>query len=258
MQYKKLTLNIENDKHLFPLFLTLIELIPEIPVLDKLIDEATVDGPITIDFVSLSESQTGGHFEQRGEIFGHQRRIERFIKVVSEGESFADMMYTLVFELCNAKNPAFQLFSDSAIRPEDFNDSESYAFMTEAAEYSDTYVPARKILTKMFTDSRVLALFRDNGIELSISDIRNLTTDSFRDFEHWWAHTNQKSPYASFSHADTYRQQFERYVGNSYPNRNRRRSEPRSNDSQAAEIIVEEELSQEEILKLIKAQNRRH
>lgn len=214
MKYKNLTLNIENDANLYPLFLTLIEMIPNIPELDRLIDEATQRGPITIDFVKRAESPTGGHISQYGTIDAQGRRtITRNIKVVSEGQNFADMFFTLVFELCNAKNPFFGLFSSDGIHPEDY-DRDSFAYMKESAEYSETHVPSRRILKSIFTNPQILASFRDHGINLSRDDIYQLTHDAFRDFDHWWQQCNHREPGQPMSHADTYRHEHDQIMAN--------------------------------------------
>jgi len=214
MKYKNLTLNIENDANLYPLFLTLIEMIPNIPELDSLIDEATQRGPITIDFVKREESPTGGHISQFGTIDARGRRtISRNIKVVSEGQNFADMFFTLVFELCNAKNPFFGLFSSDGIHPEDY-DRDSFAYMKESAEYSETHVPSRRILRAIFTNPQILASFRDHGINLSRDDVFQLTHDAFRDFDHWWRHCNIRQPGQPMSHADTYRHEHDQIMAN--------------------------------------------
>ncbi|MGE3319173.1 MAG: hypothetical protein AB7I18_07730 [Candidatus Berkiella sp.] len=214
MKYKNLTLNIEHNPQLHQQFLTLEGMIPFIPELDALIDEATQRGSITIDFVRREESPTGGHISQTGTIDGQGRRtISRNIKIVSEDQNFADMFFTLVFELCNAKNPFFGLFSSDGIHPEEF-DRDSFAYMKESAEYSETHVPSRKILRDIFSNPQTLALFRAHGIILSRDDIFQLTHDAFRDFEHWWQHCNVRQPGQPLSHADTYRHEHDQIMAN--------------------------------------------
>lgn len=216
MQYQNLKLNIEQDNALSP-FTKLIALIPQIPALKRLIEDATRDGPITVDFVSRSQSRTGGTFEQSGQIRGNRTTLQRNIKVVKEGKSFLEMLETLIFELCNAKNPNFKLFSPNAINVSDYADRESYAFMTECAEYSETHVPARRILRDIFSNTGTIAAFRNKGIPISTNEIRNLTTDAFRSFDDWWDHVNRLQPGRSYSHADIYRQFYDQRSGRPAP-----------------------------------------
>lgn len=212
MKYKNLTLNIENNAQLYPLFLTLIDMIPFIAPLDKLIDDATKEGPITIDFVNRAESPTGGHFSQVGEMRGHQRTLKRFIKVVSEGKTFAQMLETLVFELCNAKNPHFELFSENGINAQDY-DRDSYAYMKESAEYSETHVPSRAILKAIFSDADVIHMFGTVGIQFNRHELFQMTATTFKSFDDWWQHVNQRQPGQPLAHADIYRQQHDETRG---------------------------------------------
>lgn len=216
MRYKNLTLNIENNAQLYPLFLTLIELIPFIAPLDKLISDATKEGPITIDFVTLAQSPTGGHFSQSGQIRGNQRSIQRSIKVVSEGKTFAQMLETLVFELCNAKNPHFVLFSDNGIDTHDY-DRDSYAYMKESAEYSETHVPSKAILKDIFTDADVIHMFDTVGITFNQNELRQFAQETFKDFEDWWQHVNTCQPGEPYPHADFYRQEHDRVMRQQQP-----------------------------------------
>jgi len=213
MKYKNLTLNIESNAQLYPLFLTLIDLMPFIAPLDRLIEDATKDGPITIDFVNKAQSVTGGHFSQHGEIRGNHRSIKRFIKVVSEGNTFAQMFETLVFELCNAKNPHFVLFSDNALDTDDY-DRDSYAFMKESAEYSETHVPSRTILKEIFSDADILNMFGTVGIQFNRDELHQMTEETFRDFDDWWQHVNQRQPGVPLPHAELYRLEHDRATGN--------------------------------------------
>lgn len=250
MKYKNLTLNIENDASLYPLFLTLIEMLPFIAPLDKLIADATIDGPITIDFVNQAQSPTGGHFSQRGQIWGNQRSISRSIKVVSEGKTFAQMLETLVFELCNAKNPHFVLFSNNGINASDY-DRDSYAYMKESAEYSETHVPARAILNAMFSDPDVIHMFSTVGIEFNRHELHQMTGETFRNFDDWWAHVNTCQLGQPLAHAEYYRQEhdrinaiepivMERPITHAHRGRGRR--------SQEQEMIIELDIDEAELL----------
>jgi hypothetical protein len=212
MNYKNLTLNIEHDANLYPLFLTLLDMIPFIAPLDKLIRDATKEGPITIDFVNQAESPTGGHFSQSGHIRGNQRSIQRSIKVVSEGKTFAQMIETLVFELCNANNPHFILFSQNAIDPSDY-DRDSYAYMKESAEYSETHVPSKTILNKIFSDADIIHMFGTVGIQFNRNELLQMTGQTFRSFDDWWSHVNIRQPGEPIPHAEFYRREHDRVAG---------------------------------------------
>ncbi len=226
MKYNKLILNIENDPIINKLFSTVIALIPQIPALEKLIEQATQNGPITVDFVNKDQTHTNGSWEQRGttsweqhgKIITHHKTIERFIKVVKQGQTFTKMFETLIFELCNAKNPHFELYSDNAITSSKFDDRDSYAYATEQAEYTQTHIPSRAILKAIFSDPKSVKAFQDKGIKISPNELKHLTSDAFHSFQDWWKHVNQPIAGRSYSHSDIYRQDFDRRVGQPLPN----------------------------------------
>ncbi len=85
MRHEKLTLNIENDPSIEKMFKTVIELIPQIPALNNLIKQATLNGPITVDFVTKAQEKTSGSFQQHGQICGNHKTIQRSIRIVKEG-----------------------------------------------------------------------------------------------------------------------------------------------------------------------------
>jgi hypothetical protein len=210
MKFKNLIINCENDSRIQQMVSAVLELMPLMPGLEKLIDEATKNGPITVDFVSRSQLDTTGSYEERGRIHGNHRSLERFIKIAKDGQSFRDMFETFVFELNNAKNPNFQLFGKDHISPEKYHDREAYALATEFAEYSQTHVPAKKLLKSLFTQDWLVDAFRMKGLGLSRHDLLNLTHDGFSSFNDWWMHVNQNVHGRNYSHADVYRQQFDR------------------------------------------------
>ncbi|MBS0287844.1 MAG: hypothetical protein JSR17_11145 [Proteobacteria bacterium] len=210
MKYQNLTLNIEHSPILQQWFSAVIELIPQIPALKNLIESATVNGPITVDFVSRQETATGGSYEEQGVISGNKKTLTRRIKIAAENASFKDMFETLIFELCNAKNPYFQLFSKEHISPEKYEDSEAYALATEFAEYTCTHVPAKQITKEIFSDKKNVAAFSAKGLPLSPNDLYNFTNDFFTSFNDWWQHTNKLVKGRDYSHADVYRRQFDR------------------------------------------------
>jgi len=210
MRHEKLTLNIENDPSIKKMFKTVIELIPQIPALNNLIKQATLNGPITVDFVTKAEEKTSGSFQQHGQICGNHKTIQRSIRIVKEGQSFAQMFETFVFELCNAKNAKFELFGKDAIKTSDFQDRESFALATEFAEYMDTYVPSREILKAIFSNAKTVSAFHQKGLKLSPHEIRHLTSDPFCSFNDWWQQANRLHSGRSYSHADIYRQEFDK------------------------------------------------
>lgn len=210
MKYDKLILNIENDPVIERMFKAVVELIPQIPALDKLIKEATRKGPITVDFVTRAQEKTSGSFQQFGQICGNQKSIHRAIHVVKEGQSFAQMFEILIFELCNANNAKFELFGKDAIRVSDYLDSESYTLATEFAEYLETHVPAREILKSIFSDTKAVNAFQRKGLPLSPYEVKRFTADTFCSFNDWWQSANSVQPGRSYSHADIYRQEFDR------------------------------------------------
>lgn len=218
MQYKRLTLNIEKDNNVKRYFKILIDLLPQLPELKRLIDEATQDGPITVDFVSRAQSITGGHFSQKWDIdpYGNISNLRRFIKVVRE-RSFEKMLSTFVFELCNAKNPDFKINSPTYIKPEDFINRDEYAFATEGAEYNYTHLPAKQILRSMFTNENIIELFRQNGITFTKNELYNLRKDHFASFDDWWDHVNQVNSDCPIKHSDTYREQYDSVMGRRRP-----------------------------------------
>ncbi len=224
MKYKSLTLNTDRFPKAQAAFKALFDLIPSIPELENLIEQATQNGPITVDLVPLSESPTGGDYREQGyqeyEIRKNQRYItkqtvERFIHVANEG-SFAKMLDTLIFELCNAKNPAFQLYGNKHIEPKDYLNRDEYALATEFAEYNDTHIPAKAITTAIFSNPQYLKALQQKGIVFTNNEIYNFTHETFRSFDDWWQHTNSKN-YGGFTHSDIYRRQYDRYVGKKKP-----------------------------------------
>ncbi|MGD9591176.1 MAG: hypothetical protein AB7V32_01495, partial [Candidatus Berkiella sp.] len=148
MIYKDLTVNTASYPQHEDKLKALIALIPSIPELDDLITKATKNGPIKIDFVPRSELDTGGvyqeHGEERYENGVWSRTIKRNIKIARE-KSFKEALDTLIFELCNAKNPYFQMYIDDSVSPEKYEDREAYALASEIAEYTCTQVPAKAI-----------------------------------------------------------------------------------------------------------------
>ncbi len=221
MQYKNLTLNIEGS-YFEKEFRALIELVPTIPELENLITQATKNGPIVVDFVSLSELDTTGVYQESGKenyVNGSlvSRTVKRSIKVAEEGQSFTKMLDTLIFELCNAKNPSFQMYSTENISPKKYTDREAYALATEFAEYNGTHIPAKAITKAIFSNPNYLADFRKKGIQFSQNDLWNFTNDWFLSFDHWWKHTNQPIKGKNYSHTDVYRRQFDKEMGHRKP-----------------------------------------
>jgi hypothetical protein len=210
MKFKNLIINCENDSRIHHMVRALVELMPLMPELEKLIDEATKNGPISVDFVPRSQLDTTGCYEERGQIRGNHKSLQRFIKIAKDGQSFRDMFETLVFELNNAKNPSFQLFGKDHISPEKYNDREDYAMATEYAEYNGTHVPAKRLLKSLFSQDWLVDAFRTKGLGLNRHDLLNLTHDGFRSFGDWWQHVNKKVHGRDYSHADVYRQQFDK------------------------------------------------
>lgn len=213
MRYKNLILNIEKDPAIYKLFSVVVALIPQIPALEKLIEQATKNGPITVDFVGKDQTHTNGAWEAKGQIYNSVKTIEGFIKVVKQGQTFTKMFETLVFELCNAKNPNFELFHPAAISPSKFDKRDDYAYATELAEYSETHLPSRAILKEIFSNPAVVNAFKANGINLSKDDIYQLTSDGFQSFQAWWGSVNNLIPGRDYSHSDIYRRDFDRFKG---------------------------------------------
>ncbi|MBI2790942.1 MAG: hypothetical protein HYX61_03195 [Gammaproteobacteria bacterium] len=210
MKFKNLIINCENDSRIHQMFRAVVELMPLMPELEKLIDEATKNGPITVDFVSRSQLDTTGCYQERGVIRGNHKSLQRFIKIAKDGQSFRNMFETLVFELNNAKNPSFQLFGKDHISPEKYANREAYALATEFAEYSNTHVPSKKLLKSLFTKDWLVDAFSAKGLRLTRHDLLNLTHNGFHSFNDWWNHVNKNVPGRNYSHADVYRQQFDK------------------------------------------------
>lgn len=210
MKYKNIIFQIEHDPIIKEMFSALIALIPEIPALDELIDEATQNGPILVEFVSKDRVKSTGVWEQSYTNVNGIITMKRFIKVVTDDQTFADMIDTIVFELCNAKNPSFQLLSAKAIKPANYSTRDSYAFATELAEYTDTHLPARAILKRIFSNDQIVTALKIKGINITNQEIKELTSDPYFNFQDWWQHVNQNLPGRPYSHSDIYRQNYDK------------------------------------------------
>lgn len=210
MQYKNIRFNVEHSSKLRIAFERLLPLIPAIPPLATLIDEATTDGPITVNIISPDASMTGGSLTATLQVRGTEITLSRTIDI-EEGD-FKKVISTLIFELCNAKNPYFRMTSNATVQHKNYSDADSFAEAMELAEYHGTYVPAQQLLKAIFSNADTVALLRQHGFDLSDRALHALTHDQFDSFEDYWKYTNDTaSGKQVMSHTDAYREVFRKY-----------------------------------------------
>lgn len=221
MKLKNLTLNVENDTQLNKFFTVVNNMMAKMPAFEKLIDEATKAGPITVDFVNKGVIPFGGRIEEKSswyEEYNHKgivtKRIdtlERFIKVVKENKPVLEIFEVLVFELCNGKNTRLMLNSPDKIQAHDCIDRNDYGKKIEIAEYEGTQIPSRQILKEIFSNPEVAKIFSQNGFAFKAQDIANLSIDFFGSVEGWLRETNKSG------HTDSYRREYDRLIKEKAP-----------------------------------------
>ncbi len=217
LHFEKLNINFNGSTTTEKWFKEFITLVPFMPALHTLIIEATKLGPINIDFVSPSALATGGTYNQSATTSnGALVSLKRSIKLPNNA-SPAKIIETLIFELCNAKNPYFQFFSQQYISTSNYSKRDDYARAIELAEYTYTHLEAKKIDKDVFSDPAIIGALRDKGIRFTDYELRNIKTDSVNSFNHWWQICNTPINGKNFSHADIYRQQFDKDHGKQAP-----------------------------------------
>lgn len=196
IRYKNLTINTGNDPEIARIAKALITLMPKIPALNKLIDEATQYGniPIKVDFIDKNECPSGNGICERGK--------EINIKVVKEAKHFSEMLAVLVVELCNANNPYFDPFSPSAVHLKEYASVDDFAFAMETTEYHHTFLPAKNILEEISTHHQ--SDFEKMGLDIFDGGISKIK-DKYHSLADWLGKHNELIPNKSYSHTDIFR-----------------------------------------------------
>ncbi|MCS5711068.1 hypothetical protein [Candidatus Berkiella aquae] len=197
MRYKKLVLNVEHDPQLLQMFESLVKLIPDIPLLDSLIENATLYGKIFVDFVSQNECQTNGSMELRNN--------KKYSKIVKSAD-FLPMFSTLLTVLYNAKCCHTIANNPLNILAKHFDDADNFALAKELAAYKGVYQPTSVLLNDIANHHK--EVFTANGLAIFNDEFDRLINEC-SSFEVFWKAKNSPLEGQLFSHADIYRQQYQ-------------------------------------------------
>ncbi|HRE33354.1 MAG TPA: hypothetical protein PLD88_15375, partial [Candidatus Berkiella sp.] len=195
LSYKGFCIHTHNDPEINRIAKALITLLPQISILDELIEQATQQGTkhIALDFVQANQCEANAIWIDNG--------ITGNIQIAKEKKRFSDMLAALIFELHNAKNMYFKL-----LQADDFEDADAFAKAKESLEYHHTYLPTQATLKILLNDHQVA--FEKANLDISDGGLER-GKDKFQSFEDWWDMVNMVSEGKAYSHADVYRKQYE-------------------------------------------------
>lgn len=128
-----------------------LKLMPQLPALNKLMQEASQKGPIALCFVESKHSEFGGSWDANDRTI----RISKKLKPLS-------IIDTIIFELCNANNPYID--DQKLMDPHRYQNAYTYAYAIEHCEYHMSELPSQDIMRQVFADSRVIRLLTAHGI----------------------------------------------------------------------------------------------
>lgn len=190
-QFNTLTINLAGAGNPVLLRVALSRLF-KTPAIIALVAKAFNGAPFKVEFVAQNDIYSEGECSF----------ISKTIRIAKE-QSLTHTLSTLIFELCNASNPALV-----NMELNQFSSANEYALALEQAEYL-SYQKHISLLRMLLSSTEFVSTLEGVGANPAI--LQAQIHNAFQSFEEYWQGANTLATNKDCTHSDYYRRHFEKH-----------------------------------------------